>query len=101
MKKIIITGATSFIGINLINKLIVNDYQIFAIIRPNSERKSLLPVSEKLNTIEIPMCNYYEMDKYIGESCDVFISLAWNGTRGEARNSEELQVENYNNSIYA
>lgn len=36
MKKIVITGATSFIGVHLIKEWIKSNCEIYAIVRPNS-----------------------------------------------------------------
>lgn len=50
MKTILVTGATSFIGINLI-KEILKDYKVIAVVRPNSEKVSLLPASDNLSIL--------------------------------------------------
>ncbi|NLK23068.1 MAG: NAD(P)-dependent oxidoreductase [Clostridiales bacterium] len=39
MKKIIITGATGFIGTRLIERLACHNYKIFAVIREESTKK--------------------------------------------------------------
>lgn len=36
MKKCLVTGATGFIGSNLVRKLVKEDYEVYALIRPNS-----------------------------------------------------------------
>ena len=53
MKKIIITGATSFLGRNVINGLLKDDCLIYALCRPNSSSVEILPENEKLNIIKM------------------------------------------------
>ena len=99
MKNIYITGATSFIGINLIRELIKYDYNIIAIIRKNSKNKHLLNEFNNIKIIELNMDEIKELPKHINIKCDIFYHLAWNGTRGSTREDETLQKENYINSI--
>lgn len=101
MKKVIITGATSFIGIHLINKLIKNDYFIYCVVRKNTKKIGLLPVSEKIKIIHLDMEDYDKISNVIEDNCDIFFNLAWNGTRGTDRDNEEMQKSNYINSIKA
>lgn len=100
MKMIIITGATSFIGRKLIDKLILGDFKIYAIVRDNSDKISIIPKSSKITIIRLDMHEYENLDKFISE-CDCFIHLAWNGTRGNDRMNEKLQKRNYNYSAAA
>lgn len=51
MKKIIITGATSFLGRNVINGLLKDDCLIYALCRPNSSSVEFLPENKKLNIV--------------------------------------------------
>lgn len=101
MNKIIITGVTSFIGVSLINELIKRDVKIYAVIRPNSHRVNLLPSSNKISIIQVDMSDYEKLDSYIHESCDCFVNLAWDGTRGSGRMNKEIQLENFNGAIKA
>lgn len=100
MSKIIVTGSTSFIGINLIKQLLENNHNVLAVIRENSNKKSILPYSEKLNVLELNMIDYINLNK-VNQNYDVLVSLAWDGTRGNARENEELQHKNYRYCIDA
>lgn len=96
MSKIIVTGATSFIGIHLVRQLITNNKnEVYAIVRRNSEKRKLLPISEQIHIIELNMNEYCKLSNVIQSSCDVCFTLAWNGTRGESRNIRTWQQENY------
>lgn len=100
MKKIVITGATSFIGIHLIKNLL-NEYQIIAVVRPKSQKILMLPQSPNLTKVELYMDEYNRISEEIHENIDVFIHLAWDGTRGRERNDINLQEKNYFRSMMA
>lgn len=102
MKNVIITGATSSIGIKLIEKLLKNDYSILAIVRPNSKNLNRIPIDEKISILEIEMNdieslpNIVENDEYL-----VFYHLAWDGVRSPYRDDRVLQNSNYENTLKA
>lgn len=100
MKSIVITGATSFIGIHVIKECINKNYMVYAVIRPNSVNLSRLPASDKIHVIELEMGAYDKLTDCIG-SADAFIHLAWEGTRGSHRDSAEMQLKNYECTITA
>ena len=100
MKKVLITGATSFIGIHLIKKLL-NKYKIIAIVRPNSPKIELLPECTDLIKVKLNMNEYYKIPELIYDDIDIFIHFAWDGTRGNKRNDGLLQEKNYNYSVMA
>ncbi len=101
-KNVIITGATSFIGLNLISELVNNEYKIIAVIRPNSKKRILLEKYKSLKIIELEMQQYKDLNLYIDNISDsVFINLAWNGTRGIDRDNINIQNNNYKYSIEA
>ena len=97
--RIVISGATSMIGAALTNKLLENNHEIIAVVRPNSKKTVGLNKSPKLSIVECNMEDYATLGGLIAGKVDVAISTAWNGTRGTDRNNEELQIENYKNSI--
>lgn len=101
MKTILITGATSFIGQNLINCLI-DDYEVIAVVRVNSSKNNILPVHKNLSIVQLNMNEYEKLPQILNiKNLHAFIHLSWNGTRGTDRNNEQMQEENYNNSILA
>lgn len=97
--RIVISGATSMIGAALTNRLLENNHEIIAVVRPNSKKIVVLKRSPNLSIVECNMEDYSELNNLIQGKVDVAISTAWNGTRGTDRNNEELQIENYKNSI--
>lgn len=102
MKNIVVTGATSFIGINLINEYLKNNCKVIAVVRPNSKNINRLPKCELLTVIEIDM-EYIEdlPDKIAKEKIDVFYHFAWEGARVPYRDDSVLQNNNYKHAVKA
>lgn len=98
MKNIIITGATSFIGINILKELNNNEYNIYAIIRPNSINKDKLNEFSNLKIIELDQREIENLKLYL-KKVDICIHLAWEGTRVPERYDEKIQEQNYINSV--
>lgn len=98
MKNIFITGATSFIGVNLIRELLKENYNVTAIIRKNSPNKTKL-IDFNIKIIELNIEDIFNLPNLVDYECDAFYHLAWDGTRGSARNDKNLQISNYQNSI--
>jgi nucleoside-diphosphate-sugar epimerase len=99
MKRAVITGATSFIGIHLIQALLKADYEVTAVIRPTTNKKALLPINENIQYVELELSDYRILHEHIPQSPDVFFSLAWNGTRGRDRDDFDLQFLSYKYAI--
>ena len=99
MKTVFVTGASSFIGVNLIRELLNNNYQVVAIIRKKTDNLDRLKEFKKIKIIELDMNEIEKLLKLINTKCDIFYHLAWNGTRGSDRYDREMQKENYNNSV--
>ena len=97
---IIVTGATSFIGVHLINELLDKECIIYAIVRPNSINIQRLPKSDKLKIIELDMTDYERLTQFV-ENADVFYHFAWEGVRAPHRDDEDLQKNNYDCSVNA
>lgn len=79
MEKIVITGATSMIGIALIKAAIKDTSikRIYAVVRSNSEKINRLPNDNRIKIVECDMLDYYHLPELIREKCDVFYHLAW------------------------
>lgn len=99
MKRVVITGATSSIGISLIEECIKNNVEVLVLARGTSNRLKYIP---KSNLITIKECDLtviknFEYDK----TFDVFYHLGWAYTSREDRNNIKLQEENIKYSIDA
>jgi len=96
---ILITGATGFIGNNLVRRLIEENKEIIAVVRKNSKNRSKLPINSLIKVVEICLDDYDQIDSYINEQIDVLFHLSWNGTRGQDRMDPILQKQNYVKSV--
>lgn len=92
---ILITGATSFIGVHLIKECLKNDCNITAIVRPNSVNIGRLPINDKVKIVEIEMKDIENLLLYRDIQVDVFYHLAWEGARNPYRNDVTIQTRNY------
>lgn len=95
MKKAIVTGANGFVGHWLVKKLVKNDIYVYAVVRDeNSQVDSI----KNLNNVKIVYCdleNISKLDNIITDrDIDVFYHFAWNGSAGNARVDERLQMNN-------
>jgi nucleoside-diphosphate-sugar epimerase len=98
--KIIITGATSFIGERFVKVAVTKEWEVIAVIRKESNKKEHLKLLGVAEIIELNMDEYEHIGDLAG-TCDCFIHFAWDGTRGAERANKELQYANYCNSVHA
>lgn len=103
MKKVIISGATSMIGLALIRKCIKEDVEVLALVNRESKRKDRLPLDEKIKVVE---CDLAQMEKDISEQkiskdYDVFYHLAWAGTSHLGRQDVRIHLQNVSYTIDA
>ncbi len=94
----VITGATSFIGVELISYLLQCNEKVIAVCRPQSKGLSKIPSCAKI--IYSEMSGYEELHKKI-ESADIFVNLAWEGTGHDDRDFAKIQKENIDNTLAA
>lgn len=93
---IVITGATSFIGASIIQRLIRDsENRIWAVIRPNSMNRNNVPESDNINVVELDMQEIGELKQFVREPVDVFVHLAWEGVRVPYRDDADIQNGNY------
>lgn len=95
MRKIVVTGATSFIAVHLLKKLLAYGDYVYAIVRPNSKNLYRLPKNKNIKVIELDLKYIDQLSKYIFEDIDILYHFAWEGIRGTARDDIELQRSNY------
>jgi len=89
MNCVVLTGATSMIGIALIQNLIENQTKkIYAVVQKKSTKLIRLPESNTIEVIECNIDNYSNLTELINETCDVFYHFAWQATGGsDVRNT--------------
>ena len=92
----VITGATSFIGLELINYLHQNGEEVIAVCRSNSNKLSAIPTGVKV--VYASMDEYAQLHQVITHA-DIFINLAWEGTGHSGRDITDIQNNNIKNTI--
>ncbi len=94
MKRVIVTGASGFIGKAFVKLLLKNDVEVFALVR-NANKMSDLKINDKLHIVEIDFSNF-DKNKFINiNNIDTFFHLIWEGgVYGSAFKDYELQLKN-------
>lgn len=98
MNRIIITGATGFIGRYMTKKMLENDWEVYAIVRPDSHNKDVLPKDENLHIVEVDIENIDVIVKKV-KFADVFMHMAWGGVNREDIDADEVHKKNVSYSL--
>lgn len=98
MKNILVTGATGFIGINLIKLLIQKQHNVFAVVRNEKSDISNLPKSTNIIFCEMDQIENLK-SKLSGIELDMCFHLAWAGVNGIDRADYNLQMNNVRNTL--
>lgn len=93
MKKIIITGATSMIGVATIKATIANDVEVYAIVRNDTKRISRLPQSKNIHVVYGTLETLAHIQG-LPDKADVFYHFAWAGTNKADRDNPYIQEKN-------
>lgn len=95
IKRVVITGATSMLGISLIEYLVSQGVEkVLAVCSPSSGRMKNIP---RHSCIEIVQCDLtcLESIKRVAQAeYDVFYHFAWVGTQAQVRNNIKVQMKN-------
>lgn len=92
-----ITGASSFIGVELCRYLSDNGHQVIAMSRRENDDLNAIAIDGNLRVFRADMQSLSE--KAADVKADVFVHLAWAGTSHEDRNNPAIQVDNVKNAI--
>lgn len=95
--KFFITGASSFIGVELCRYLSDNGHQVIAMSRKENEQLNDIAKSGKLQVFYADMQNLMERAKDV--QADIFVHLAWAGALLGQRDNQELQEGNIRFSL--
>lgn len=91
-ERIIITGATSFIGLALTDLLLGEGYPVTAVIRPGSMGKGLLPRSDNLQVIESELGGVDGLE--LPGPCRTLFHIGWSSDYPNSRYNLEGQLLN-------
>lgn len=94
MKKVVITGASGFIGKALTKHLLDKGVQVWAIVRDKNKIQEFYNY-KNINIIEAEFCWYQELEKLVIErTFDCFYHVAWDGMYGESFADYAKQINN-------
>ena len=97
---IVVTGATSFIGLALLKELI-KTHQVAAVVRPDSPQRGKLPKDQNLWIVEKDLTQISSLETLPFERADVWIHMGWNGSGSENRKNPALQQSNIGHTLEA
>lgn len=100
MKKIIVTGATSMIGTALIESAVKKGTEVYALVRPNTNRGDRIISSDLVRIVSGTLENIHEVQG-IPLDCDVFYHFAWAGTEKSQRDDPVIQARNIHYTLEA
>lgn len=107
---IVVTGATSFLGLAMVKKLLYLKHQVFAVVRPGSANLSGLEAVQKeakrqgekmLHVIPMELERLDGIQELIGEVCDIFLHFGWDGSGSQNRVKVQVQQKNAEDSMKA
>ena len=95
MEKIIITGATSMVGVALIKAALqdISVKKIYAVVRPGTEKTERIPVDPRVTVTACDISNYENLSEIISDTCDVFYHLAWPRTATYEETCEDILLK--------
>ncbi len=116
---LVVTGATSFLGTALIQELLNQGHQVYAVVRPGSQNLRSLTdgieensscqrehLAEKggrgrLHILELELGRLDTIASLIKEACDIFFHFGWDGSGSHNRTKTDVQQKNVEDGVKA
>lgn len=98
MDKIVITGATGFLGGNLADLFLEQGASVYALVRPDSKNAGNLPRHKNFHIVRCSLSDVLDCVPQIG-SADAFFHFAWGGVNREEIDSPVVQEANVSGSL--
>lgn len=84
MTKVLVTGATGFIGSHVTRSLVSRQDEVVAVIRPSSDRRRIRDVIEGVQVVEADLLDAEDMARVVDETQpDLCIHLGWYAEPGK------------------
>lgn len=93
MKTVVMTGATSFLGLNVLKSLLRNQYEVYALVRKSSKSLMKLPSNEKLHLVYGSLDDLYFLEEQV-PFANYFLHFAWDGSGNVGRADASVQTRN-------
>ena len=97
-KKMVVTGATGFIGRHVGRILLDQGSEVYVLVRETSPHRELLPVDEHLHVMTGSLTEAVSCLEPVG-SADGFLHFAWGGVNREEIDSPAVQAANVEASL--
>lgn len=97
-QRIVMTGATGFIGSHAAQEFLKAGAQVYALVRPGSAHRDMLPRHERLQVVECSLDQVAACVETIGRA-DGFLHFAWGGVNRQEIDSPEVQAANIAGSL--
>lgn len=95
MKKVLVTGATGFVGFHVVRLLADRGMEILAIVRDVSKAEELFSDLPSVRYIACEMEQYQHLPELLPDrDIDTAYHFAWNGTSGDSRRDYKKQLKN-------
>lgn len=98
MDKLVITGATGFLGSNLARLFLAQGASVYALVRPDSKKTNNLPQHKNFHIVHCSLSNVLDCVTEIG-GADGFFHFAWGGVNREEIDSSTVQEANVSGSL--
>lgn len=94
--RVVVTGATSFIGRAAIEVLLSGGNQVFAVVRPDSPGSSHLPENKNLNILWRSLKDIQVLGEgtLLKEGAEAWLHLGWEGAGSANRQNPQVQARN-------
>ena len=100
MNKIVMTGATSMLGVATIEECLRNDIEVVAVVHRNSKNLYRLPKSARLQIVEANLDELADVTPAFNDA-DVFYHFAWAATKHKGRMNVDAQELNIRHTLDA
>lgn len=99
MNKVLVTGATGFVGNKVVDELVSRNIKVIAVVRENSKRIDNIK-DKNVDIVYCDMNDYKNLSSLIKDKdIDAVFHFAWEGHAGPLRGDYNTQIDNIEHSL--